>query len=42
MFYIASTIKSLAKISVVIKINTIRLYRENKISPLDFKKTPYK
>lgn len=43
MFYIASTIntKSL-KISVVIKINTISLFRENKINALDCKKTPYK
>lgn len=43
MFYIASKIntKSL-KISVVIKINTINLFRENKINPLDCKTPPYK
>lgn len=43
MFYIASKIntKSL-KISVVIKINTISLFRENKINPLDCKNPPYK
>lgn len=42
MFYIASTIytKSLVKISVVIKIDTISLYRENKISTLECTKNP--
>lgn len=47
MFYITSTIntKSLVKISVVIKINTVSLYRvwtiniyrDNKISRLEYK-----
>lgn len=43
MFYIASTIytKSLVKISVVIKIDTISLHRENKISTLECKKKPH-
>lgn len=43
MFYIASTIytKSLVKISVVIKIDTISLYRENKISTLECTKNAH-